>query len=138
MTAARVALPSRRWRSNTCFEPLLLDQAEGRVEGLHQPPDRRRERAIGRILLLGRPPSAANRSSTGRPGRSAARARAAWPGLAKPSPGGDMSAFCDPDTTTSRPVVVLADRHGTRRRDRVHGNQGVMRRGRPPRRHARR
>ena len=84
------------------LEALLLDQAEGHVESLHEP-DRGRERAVGRVLAL-----AVHRAlpvevvAARRDARSRVRARPR-PGLAKPRPGGAISAFCDPDTTTSSP-----------------------------------
>ena len=91
------------------LEALLLDQAERHVERLDEA-DRGREGAVRRVLALAVQPSAASRSSSGRPARSAARASAAALGLAKPSPAAP-SAPSATRTPRRRAVVVLVDRH---------------------------
>ena len=106
-------------------EPLLLDQLERDVER-HEERDGRRERAVGRILALALRRCGSSRSSSAARRRSAARASARSLGLAKPSPGGHMSAFCEPADDHVDVPLVLRQRDGAEARDRVHHDQRVV------------
>ena len=101
-TPARAARASRAWRAKTALEPLLEDQVERHVERPEEGHGRG-ERGVGRLLLLALRRCAASRGSSGRRGFSAASAIARSETEANARPGGHISDFCEPATTTSTP-----------------------------------
>ncbi len=105
-TPAREARPSRTCRSNAASSPSVEEQAERDVEAGDER-DRRRERASSLRLRLARPlpVEVEARCDAGR-----GRARASETAQS-PRPGGVISAFCEPETTTSRPHASVS--HGT-------------------------
>ena len=107
-------------------EAFLEQQAERDVERRDER-DRRRERGVVLRLRLARAlPVEVEARRASRSRRSAASETAHVP-----RPGGVISAFCEPETTTSSPQASVSQRHGAEARDGVDDDERsrLLRRG---------